>query len=897
MRKRAVEKKRVAVDRSGDRIGFGDPECLQYSSSKQLDIVKEILNREQCIEDVRELLEDKMGWGNGLGELSHQTIRLLNRLRSTTLSLVESIMAWREKIKLHEKPFVWNGINYLLKISNDTNFLDDAPYLRAILGFSLVRNPFMVSVDLNAPQLLVCACKKDMTLLELFSKRIEFIQWKANGFRTERWLIFSQMRVAQAMMILVQEDINTEADNIQRIPIPKKPAYRKECTWVEIDSVESTPTQLDTQKMIAPEVQTIEIDEFQKINSLCDSISLFAQEFNNASVEPPTPIEKLVVKEAKSVPSSATIEKRPFSFENTIRADISIGQSKDTPRSRKLKSITQAKEFNLQNDINQQHNAINEQHPSGGIYYLHNESISLNKKTNDPKRGLICLSPKVTLEDYRQEGTASRKIQKFMKVSHQLQSQPSIESILRRQHFRRIRIVSAFIIQRAWNRFVWKCHKPELVLSIKAQHARSFETPKARLLLLENTILNAAARRIQMEWKKKMLKAAQQKATSTIQNIYHRVLRRRVRARKQLERNSLKVIQTSWKIHHYRRKINSSAKCIQHQWRRQLSNRHHAQHQQYCARQLQLEWKRYRERKKQSAAIGIQHLWRMRNFEMKKKTLALIIFYHYNKYKTRRTAIKSAKTIQTKWKAHRRQKTRQAKGVRGVTVTQRRWRKRNALRHEKANKLQSFARRRQGWKIAQKIIVEAINSACIQSEMNLEVSNVAASILQRIVLAHHAACIWHEIRIIMDKKWHFLIYMSAKQACIRLRATLNGKVSTALYCSVDQQSAKDILQAQQMSDGDVSFRSIMCELLDRVSISKSIAQGKLVHAMEIGPPIFSRPELIFKRSNSLQKLLESESKPNLFKIIAMSNTDDAIEKIKNSSVQLDATNVRKPVLF
>lgn len=46
-------------------------------------------------------------------------------------------------------PFMWNGVNYLLKMGSDLDFLDGHKPLRSWLGFSLYRNPFVVPLPLE----------------------------------------------------------------------------------------------------------------------------------------------------------------------------------------------------------------------------------------------------------------------------------------------------------------------------------------------------------------------------------------------------------------------------------------------------------------------------------------------------------------------------------------------------------------------------------------------------------------------------------------------------------------------------------------------------------------------------------------------------------------------------
>jgi len=44
---------------------------------------------------------------------------------------------------------MWNGVNYLLKMTSDLDFLDDSRVVRQWLGFSVFRNPFVVPLPLE----------------------------------------------------------------------------------------------------------------------------------------------------------------------------------------------------------------------------------------------------------------------------------------------------------------------------------------------------------------------------------------------------------------------------------------------------------------------------------------------------------------------------------------------------------------------------------------------------------------------------------------------------------------------------------------------------------------------------------------------------------------------------
>ena len=46
-------------------------------------------------------------------------------------------------------PFIWDGVNYLLKIATDVDFLDSVRPLRRTLGYPLIRNPFITPFSLD----------------------------------------------------------------------------------------------------------------------------------------------------------------------------------------------------------------------------------------------------------------------------------------------------------------------------------------------------------------------------------------------------------------------------------------------------------------------------------------------------------------------------------------------------------------------------------------------------------------------------------------------------------------------------------------------------------------------------------------------------------------------------
>lgn len=84
-------------------------------------------------------------------------IGLFDVLRDCTVQVVETIRLW-ERAQLtypNVASYKWNGQNYLEKMFNDLEFLQDYPYVLNWMGFSPINNPFMVPPEVLRPELVV----------------------------------------------------------------------------------------------------------------------------------------------------------------------------------------------------------------------------------------------------------------------------------------------------------------------------------------------------------------------------------------------------------------------------------------------------------------------------------------------------------------------------------------------------------------------------------------------------------------------------------------------------------------------------------------------------------------------------------------------------------------------
>lgn len=109
---------------------------LGSDPSAELRVVKCILLRECLIShleavccdvrkrDPRRVAMPNQGPDKPLGENAEEIIQLLSRTRDTTVAVIEAIVVWRGENNQHPpSPFLWHGENYLIKITNDMNFL------------------------------------------------------------------------------------------------------------------------------------------------------------------------------------------------------------------------------------------------------------------------------------------------------------------------------------------------------------------------------------------------------------------------------------------------------------------------------------------------------------------------------------------------------------------------------------------------------------------------------------------------------------------------------------------------------------------------------------------------------------------------------------------------------
>ncbi|OQR84247.1 hypothetical protein ACHHYP_13661 [Achlya hypogyna] len=113
------------------------------NSGMELDILKAIILREDYIARLKEMSESDSPYA-----LVGAMANTLDLLRITTVEVVEAIIQWRKQ-QQKSLPFKWNGINYLLKLPSDLDFLQHCDVMARWLGFSMLRNPFVMPENLE----------------------------------------------------------------------------------------------------------------------------------------------------------------------------------------------------------------------------------------------------------------------------------------------------------------------------------------------------------------------------------------------------------------------------------------------------------------------------------------------------------------------------------------------------------------------------------------------------------------------------------------------------------------------------------------------------------------------------------------------------------------------------
>jgi hypothetical protein len=67
-----------------------------------------------------------------------------------SLDVIDTIQKWREIKGDLDASFIWNGLNYLLKMPSDLDYLADYLAIQKWMGFPLIRNPFCIPFPMES---------------------------------------------------------------------------------------------------------------------------------------------------------------------------------------------------------------------------------------------------------------------------------------------------------------------------------------------------------------------------------------------------------------------------------------------------------------------------------------------------------------------------------------------------------------------------------------------------------------------------------------------------------------------------------------------------------------------------------------------------------------------------
>lgn len=116
----------------------GETALSRVESGPEVDLVKAILNREgylnklaACVKTVNKKFKPEVA-------------ELLDLVRAASMDVIERLLEWREVKKDHDAAFMWNGMNYLLKMPSDLDYLSSYRAINKYLGFPIKRNPFAI---------------------------------------------------------------------------------------------------------------------------------------------------------------------------------------------------------------------------------------------------------------------------------------------------------------------------------------------------------------------------------------------------------------------------------------------------------------------------------------------------------------------------------------------------------------------------------------------------------------------------------------------------------------------------------------------------------------------------------------------------------------------------------
>lgn len=116
------------------------PNGLTSISQLEIDTLQKIVIRERLLSELSRLIRS----ASEIPSVVKETVELVKVLRQETLDIIEHIIIWQQQLQgQHEmvRPFLYKGMNYLIKMASDLNFLDQYDDIIEYFCFEFTNNP------------------------------------------------------------------------------------------------------------------------------------------------------------------------------------------------------------------------------------------------------------------------------------------------------------------------------------------------------------------------------------------------------------------------------------------------------------------------------------------------------------------------------------------------------------------------------------------------------------------------------------------------------------------------------------------------------------------------------------------------------------------------------------
>jgi hypothetical protein len=102
----------------------------------ETEILQSITIRERLLSELTKIVNS----GSDISSLFSEIVEMVKAVRFETVDLIESIARWKSQ-QVTGRPFLFKGVNYLLKIMSDLDFLDNYDDVVERFGFEFKSNP------------------------------------------------------------------------------------------------------------------------------------------------------------------------------------------------------------------------------------------------------------------------------------------------------------------------------------------------------------------------------------------------------------------------------------------------------------------------------------------------------------------------------------------------------------------------------------------------------------------------------------------------------------------------------------------------------------------------------------------------------------------------------------